>query len=106
MTDLGTRLKKARLALQLSQEYVAEQLKIGRASVSQIELGNRKVSSEELAMFSRLYGIPADELLAGRPLTMPSQVFARKFDELDEVDKHEILSLMEFKRMMKEQRYK
>lgn len=63
MTELGKRLQKARTTLQLSQEYVAKQLSIGRAAVSQIELGNRKVSSEELEKFSRIYGISVDELL-------------------------------------------
>ena len=104
MTELGTRLQKARLALQLSQEYVAKQLNIGRSAISQIELGNRKVSSEELAMFSKIYGISADELLAGKPIEMPSQMFARSFSALDEVDQQEILNLMEFKRMIKERK--
>lgn len=104
MIELGKRLQKARTTLQLSQEYVAKQLSIGRAAVSQIELGNRKVSSEELEKFSRIYGISVDELLTGRPVEMPSQMFARKFAELDAVDQQEILNLMEFKRMMKERK--
>ncbi len=104
MTELGQRLQKARTALQLSQEYVARQMNIGRAAISQIELGNRKVTSEELEKFSRIYGISANELLAGRPVEMPSQMFTRKFSELDAVDQQEILNLMEFKRMMKERK--
>ena len=104
MTDLGMRLRKARQALQLSQEYVGQQLNIGRTAISQIEQGKRKVSSQELADFSKLYEISTDELLVGRPVEMPSQVFARRFSELDEIDQQEILNLMEFKRMMKEQR--
>ena len=39
MTKLGKRLQKARTALQLSQEYVSKQLNVGRAAISQIELG-------------------------------------------------------------------
>lgn len=104
MTELGKRLQKARTTLQLSQEYVSKQLNIGRSAISQIELGNRKVSCEELEKFSKIYGISADELLAGRPIEMPSQMFARKFGELDAVDQQEILNLMEFKRMMKERK--
>ncbi len=83
MTELGKRLQKARTALQLSQEYVSKQLNVGRAAISQIELGNRKVSCEELEKFSKIYGISADELLSGRPVEMPSQMFTRKFSELD-----------------------
>lgn len=104
MTELGKRLQKARTALQLSQEYVAKQLNIGRAAISQIELGNRKVTSTELEKFSKIYGISADELLSERSVEVPPQMFARKFSELDEVDQQEILNLMEFKRMMKERK--
>ena len=104
MTELGLRLQKARLALQLSQEYVAQQMGLGRSSISQIELGNRKVSCDELSKFSELYCIPAEELLSGRPVSLPSQVFARAFNELDTNDQQEILNLMEFKRMMKERK--
>ncbi len=105
MTELGTRLQKARIALQLSQEYVARQLGLGRTSISQIELGNRKVSANELEQFSKIYQISVEELLTGKPVVMPSQVFARKFNELSEDDQQEILNLMEFKRMMREQRH-
>lgn len=104
MTELGTRLQKARIALQLSQEYVAQQLNIGRTAISEIELGKRKVSSEELLKFSTLYCIPVEELLSGRSVAMPSHVFARKFYQLDEADQQEILNLIEFKRMMKERK--
>ena len=55
-------------------------------------------------IFSKIYGISADELLSGRPVEMPSQMFARKFSELDALDQQEILNLMEFKRMMKERK--
>ena len=101
MEELGQRLQKARTTLHLSQEYVSKQLDISRSAVSQIELGNRRVSSSELEGFSKIYGISSDELLNGRSLEMPSHVFARRFQELDEIDQNEILSLMEFKRMMK-----
>jgi transcriptional regulator with XRE-family HTH domain len=104
MNDLASRLKNARTELHLSQEYVAKQLNISRVSVSQIELGKRKVTSDELATFSKLYRISPDELLYGRRVELPSQVFARAFQDLDEADQEEIISLMEFKRMMRERR--
>ena len=52
---LGKRLQEAREYLGLSQEAVAEQLGIPRASVSALETGKRKVSSLELKQLSRLY---------------------------------------------------
>ena len=102
MTEIGTRLQKLRQALCLSQEYLAQQLNISQTAVSQIELGNRKVTSRELAVLSRIYGISANELLAGRESEPPIQVFTKKFAELDEVEQQEVFSLMEFKRRIKE----
>lgn len=102
MTEIGTRLQKLRQALCLSQEYLAQQLNISQAAVSQIERGKRKVTSRELAVLSRIYGISANELLAGRESEPPIQVFTKKFAELDEVDQQEVFSLLEFKRRIKE----
>jgi len=52
---LGQRLKEAREYLGLSQEFVADQLSVPRASISAIETGRRKVSSLELKQLARLY---------------------------------------------------
>ena len=52
---LGLRLKEAREYLGMSQEFVAEQLGVPRASVSTMETGKRKVSSLELKQLARLY---------------------------------------------------
>jgi transcriptional regulator with XRE-family HTH domain len=52
---LSRRLREAREYLGLSQEFVAEQLGIPRASLSSIETGKRKVSGVELKQLARLY---------------------------------------------------
>ena len=104
MEGLNDRLRIAREGLHLSQDYVAKQIGITRTAVVQIEAGNRKVSADELSMFAKLLGISVDELLNGKNTKKPSSIFARSFDELDEADQREILNLIEFKRMMKEQR--
>ena len=101
MSDLGRRMQKARSEFSLSQEYVANKLDISRSAVSQIERGKRKVSGDELKILSVILGISADELLTGDQAEPPSQIFARRFEELDEADQNEILNLIEFKRMMK-----
>jgi len=101
MNELGQRLQKARARFGLSQEYVAKKLGISRSAVSQIERGKRKVSSNELNAISIVFGISTDELLKGYQVELPSQIFARGFEELDEADQNEILNLIEFKRMMK-----
>jgi len=102
--ELSERIKAYRNKLHLSQEYVASFLGINRAAVTQIEAGNRKVSAEELSKLSTLFGITADELLNGAELSAPATMFARSFEGLSETDQAEIMNLIRFKEMLKEQR--
>lgn len=104
MTKLNERIKKARIDLRLSQEYVANFLGINRSAIVEIESGKRKVSAEELGKFCELFQIPIDELLYGKIASESTQMFIRKFNLLDETDQKEILNLIEFKRMMKERK--
>ncbi|MBQ9840557.1 MAG: helix-turn-helix transcriptional regulator [Erysipelotrichaceae bacterium] len=99
---LHERIKKLRTNLHLSQEYVAKILGVNRNAIVEIEAGKRKVSAEELGKLGELFKVSTDELLNGRQVEMPTTMFARKFEELDEADQKEILNLIEFKRMMKE----
>jgi hypothetical protein len=101
MQTLNERIKKARVALHLSQDYVAKFLGVSRTAIVEIESNRRKVSADELGKLSALFQIPADELLNGRNVEAPVQMFARRFGSLDESDQQEILNLIEFKRMMK-----
>jgi len=103
MNKLADRIKACRNKLHLSQEYVANYMAMNRATITQIELGKRKVAAEELAKFSTLFGISADALLHGENIGAPVTVFARSFSELDEKDQDEIMSLMQFKKLMKAQ---
>lgn len=102
---LYERLKTARKNLHLSQEYVSNYIGITRTAIVEIEAGKRKISTDELAKFSTLYQISVDELMNGRNIEMPVQMFARSFGELDEADQREILNLIEFKKKMKEQKF-
>jgi transcriptional regulator with XRE-family HTH domain len=52
---LAGRLREAREYLGLSQEFVAEQLGVPRATVSAMETAKRKVTSLELKQLARLY---------------------------------------------------
>ena len=104
MMEFAERLKYARTSLHLSQEYVAQFLKISKAALVQIEAGKRKVSATELQLYSTLYGYTTDELLNGMQKEIPKIMFVSKFSELDEADQHEILNLLEFKKVMMEQR--
>ncbi len=104
MNKINERIKKARTNLHLSQEYVANFIGVNRSAIVEIESGRRKVSAEELGKFSELFQISTDELLYGKTISMPIQMFARKFGSLDETDQQEILNLIEFKKMMKEKK--
>lgn len=96
------RLKEARKYLKMSQAFVAEQMQLSRPTISAIESGQRKVSAEELARFSKLYGISVDELMYGKISTKEQiENFARAFAELSEIDQREIMSLINFKRKYK-----
>lgn len=101
--DMNERLKQIRKRLKLSQEFVAKQLKMNRTTVVAIEAGTRKVTSEELVEFAKLYGVSTDVLLYGE-VSEDTEVraFARTFAELSDIDKKEIMNLMYFKKRYKE----
>jgi len=62
--ELGRRLKQARESCGLTQEDAAREMALARATVAQIELGNRSVSGLELAKLSYLYARDIREFLA------------------------------------------
>ena len=54
-SNLAAKLKAAREYLGLSQEEVAEMLKLPRSAISLIEKGDRKVDALELKHFAHIY---------------------------------------------------
>ena len=95
------RIKNYRNQLHLSQEYVANFLGINRATYTQMENGNRKITAEDVSKLSDLFGVTADALLNENKLSQPATVFARSFEKLDENDQAEIMNLIKFKEQMK-----
>lgn len=61
--DLGRRLRLAREARSLSQQAVADVLGLQRTAVTQMEAGNRSVSTLELAKLSELFLRPVSDFL-------------------------------------------
>ncbi len=61
--NLGQRIKTLREEKGLSQEKAAQFLDINRASLSQIENGERKITAEDIKKLSDLFCIPTDTLL-------------------------------------------
>ena len=101
---IGERLRKLRKYMGLTQEQVAEILSVGRDAILRIEKGNRKIDLQELMNFSKLYNISMDELIMEEHTINRSDVaFARGFNELSEKDKKEIISLIEYKNILKSQ---
>ena len=99
---IGERLKKLRKYLGLTQQQVASILNVGRDAILRIEKGDRKIDVEELMNFSKLYNISMDELISNEHTINNNEVaFARGFNELSDKDKKEILSLIEYKNIIK-----
>ena len=101
---IGERLRKLRKYMGLTQEQVAEILSVGRDAILRIEKGDRKIDLQELMNFSKLYNISMDELTMEEHTINSSDIaFARGFNELSEKDKKEIISLIEYKNILKSQ---
>ena len=64
MTELFKKLRTARENAGLSQGQVAKILGIHRPTISEIEVGRRKVSSDELAEFSNIYDVSIQWLMS------------------------------------------
>lgn len=61
--NLGSRIKKIRTELDLSQEDLAKRLGISRVSLSQIENGDRKLTVEEVTKLARIFNVDVSTLL-------------------------------------------
>lgn len=99
---LYERVKECRTNLNLTQEYVAAYLGTSRATVTQIENGKRKLTADDIAKLSLLFGVSADFLLYGDEICQPATIFARSFERLNERDQAEIMNLIRFKEQLTE----
>jgi transcriptional regulator with XRE-family HTH domain len=103
--SLGQRLKEAREYLGLSQEFVADQLGVPRASVSAMETGRRKVSSLELKQLARLYKQTvqffygeAETLPQAQPRDEAMLALFRTANDLSIEDRQQVLRFAQFLR--------
>ncbi|MCQ9368100.1 XRE family transcriptional regulator [Brevibacterium sp. 91QC2O2] len=69
LTGIGTRLKAARTAKNLTLAEVGHSTHISASTLSRLESGERKATLELLLPLSRLYHVPLDDLVGGPPLT-------------------------------------
>ena len=64
--ELGRRIAEARQRAALTQEQVADALRVPRTAITQLESGNRQVSSLEIVEMGRLFGVDVRDLLEGK----------------------------------------
>jgi transcriptional regulator with XRE-family HTH domain len=65
VVGMPSRIREAREASGLTQARAAQMLSLHRPSISEIEAGRRKVSSDELTRFADLYKVSTEWLLSG-----------------------------------------
>lgn len=108
MSDIGENLKNARKIVGLRQEDAANTKGMLRVTLSLIESGKRKVSTDELIKFSELYKIAPSVLLgynfdnkniAKKNLRKYLQlgILCEKFLNLNDNDRQEILDFIDLK---------
>src|SRR3954463_6346488 len=100
--DIGTRLLELRKQRNFSQEELAKLLKITRTALTQIELGNRGVSAEELLAFSKVLQFSLDdfftkEFKASEALPPQHKQKAKKIEERISIPK---LQVEKFKQVL------
>ncbi len=61
--NLGEVLKECRQKNNMTQEFVSEALGVSRQTVSKWETGQSEPSTSNLIAISKLYGIPAEDIL-------------------------------------------
>lgn len=80
---LADRLRQARVAAGLSQQYVADATGLPRSGLSDIERGERRVDALELAALAAVYGQPIDHLLGDAPATATGpEVLAARLEQI------------------------
>jgi transcriptional regulator with XRE-family HTH domain len=66
-SNIAGRLREARKLAGLSQGHVAQMLGLHRPSVTEIESGNRRVSTDEVAKLAELYDVSVAWLVGDTP---------------------------------------
>jgi len=62
-SELGRRVREAREAVGATQEQLAEQLRLTRASVANLEAGRQRISAYHLGVIAGALSVPLAELM-------------------------------------------
>jgi transcriptional regulator with XRE-family HTH domain len=95
---IAATLKEAREYLGLSQQEVADALKLPRSAISLIETAQRGVESTELKAFAQLYQRPIGHFTGEEAQTLGGDVamLAKQVAKLSEQDRVELLRFSEY----------
>lgn len=89
------RLRLAREQAGLSQGQIARLLDYHRPTISEIEAGRRKVTSNEISLFARHYGVSATWLLSeGSEHDPVVELAARELSKLKKDDLEKFLRIL------------
>jgi transcriptional regulator with XRE-family HTH domain len=96
--SIQNRLREAREASGLSQGQVAKKLEMHRPTISEIEAGRRKVSAQELELFSQVYGVSVDWIINGSSADNPADarilMAARELSKMSESDLERLMTTL------------
>jgi transcriptional regulator with XRE-family HTH domain len=97
-TEMAARLKESREYVGLSQEEVAQILKIPRTAVSLMESGERKVDALEIKALAKLYQRTVEYLTDATQPNVPEEVqhLARTASKLKPEDLKELNRFAQF----------
>jgi transcriptional regulator with XRE-family HTH domain len=99
---LRTRLRETREYLNLAQDFVAKQAGLHRSALADIERGERKVDSLELARLARVYRYPVEYFYGNEPDLSPDDgtltALNRTAGELSEAAQQDVLRFAQFLR--------
>jgi len=95
---IAAKLKEAREYLGLSQQEVADILKLSRSAISLIETAQRGVESVELKLLAKLYQRPIGFFTDEDAQTIGGDVamLAKKVAKLSQQDRDELLRFSEY----------
>lgn len=96
--QIAMRLRDARALSGLSQENAGRFIGIPRPAISEIESGKRKVSAEEIILFSKLYKVDISWLLLKedeKPINEEIRVAARELGKMKEEDRKRLINILQ-----------
>ena len=82
MKEIGTRIKRRRKQLEITQEHLAEAMDVSVQMISNLEQGKKAIRPENLVKLCRVLKVSADHILMGESLKTSSDGLAQKYERL------------------------